>query len=224
MESLICSYAFWSCIPDTAGGVSHPYYLKASCLYFQFSALIPICFHDIKKEKDCDLLKWHIQVTASKSLLSPNTVMAPDVMKIFIRSFSLSSYMLPILQCASQNNFTCFSGAIEESYQDLEIDLILVQDLGTFQSPACLLNLPIYKVYMLNMYKQCWIQVLQWKQKISGRFLKILTIAFLLLNICDHDWSQNWSRDKILALDKVLPSLILSIRKMYLSLMHNKTS
>lgn len=162
MESLICSYAFWSCIPDTAGGVSDPYYLKASCLYFQFSALIPICFHDIKKEKDCDLLKWHIQVAASKSLLSPTQSWHQMSWRcVFIHSFSLSSYMLPILQCASQNNFTCFSGAIEENYQDLEIDLILVQDLGTFQSPACLLNLPIYKVYMFNMYKLCWILVLQ---------------------------------------------------------------
>lgn len=80
---------------------------------------------------------------------------------VFIRSFSLSSYMLPILQCASRNNFTCFPGAIEENYQDLEIDLILVQYLGTFQYPACLLNLPIHKVYMLNMYKQCRILVLQ---------------------------------------------------------------
>lgn len=69
--------------------------------------------------------------------------------------------MLPIIQCASQHNFTVFSGAIEENYQDLEIDLILVQDLGTFQSPACPLNLPVHKVHMLNMYKQCQILVLQ---------------------------------------------------------------
>lgn len=54
VELLIQFYAFWSFIPDTTG-VSDPYYLKASCLYFQFSALIPICFHDIKKEKNCDL-------------------------------------------------------------------------------------------------------------------------------------------------------------------------
>lgn len=87
VESLICSCVFWNYTHDTTGGVSDPYYLKASRLYFQFTALIPIWFHDIKKEKDCDLLQWRIQVAASKSLLSPNTIMAPDIMKICLHQF-----------------------------------------------------------------------------------------------------------------------------------------
>lgn len=129
VESLIFSSAFWSYIPDTTGGVSDPYYLKASCLYSQFSALIPISFHDIDKEKDCDLLRWHTQVVASKSVLSPNTIVAPDIMKICLHQLIFFTF----LHAANSSvcfptQFTFFSGAVEENYQDLEIDLLSVQD------------------------------------------------------------------------------------------------
>lgn len=124
--------------------------------------LLPVPYFDTNlfpcfPERKWLWFKGHIQVVASKSVLSPKTVVAQDVMKIFFHQFIFFIFLHTgnSLVCFPTQRYIFFSGGTGE----LDTDLMLVQDLRTFQSPACPLILPIQKVYMLNIYKQCWIMV-----------------------------------------------------------------
>lgn len=148
IPDLLYIHHWWSQWPLIPDGIMH---------------LLPVPYFDTNlflwlQERKWLWFKGHIHVAVSKSVLSPNTVVTPDVMKICFHQFIFFIFLHTAnsLVCFSIQCYIFFSGGTGEK---LDIDLMLVWDLGTFQSPACPLNLPMHKVYMLNIYKQCWIMV-----------------------------------------------------------------
>lgn len=160
------------------------------------------------------------QVGTSKSVLSPNTILAQVVMKMYLHQFIVFIFLKATNSSVSfWTHWThffvvfdfFFSGVIEENFP--YIDLVLTKDLGTLQ----LLHVPwicLYMSYTCLTCKHWQILVLQcenrkypvafwrsWKLFFSFRTFVIMTDQKIEV-----------------ALDKTLPSLV---RKIFLSLNHN---